>query len=382
MNPRWAEVFKTFGQQHIRHPDIRQSALIVLNLLKDLPLRHVGETSTGDLITLAPQWTCNSGHYTPDLMWEDVTYGGLESQVVSSRGNNVINQYTLGESFGLCLYSYTNLGLAQVINNWSANGASLDIEEAHINFVQIYHKSPRGIQTLQLYWPITPGLFFVDTMPGTSTFTQAGNITPPHVDGYGLTQRMAHFDGDKVWVVWPPTEENLRMVRDHNLSLGPRRENRLENWMKMLKDPQVFMMRQGDSFFLGASVIHACIAITPGAHYGVFCWRRESLDVAALNLSIFKDNLSALSSEQRKVLKRREVENKKKLSAVEKANRLADREDEDNFFSLSVQFYQGKKTEWVHTDSKAWGQIKKNVGQDEELDKYIKEATAFFKQIS
>lgn len=81
-------------------------------------------------------------------MWEDVTYGGLESQVVSSRGNNVINQYTLGESFGLCLSSYTNLGLAQVINNWSANGASLNIEEAHINFVQIYHKSLRGIQTL------------------------------------------------------------------------------------------------------------------------------------------------------------------------------------------------------------------------------------------
>lgn len=98
LDPRWAKALETFAQQQIRHPDIRQSANTVLNLLKDFQLHLVGDPCPGDLITRAPQWTFNSGHYTPDLMWEDILYGGLENQVVSSRGNNV-NQFTFRTPF-------------------------------------------------------------------------------------------------------------------------------------------------------------------------------------------------------------------------------------------------------------------------------------------
>lgn len=250
--------------------------------------------------------------------------------------------------------------------------------EAHINFVQVNHKSPLGIQSLQLDSPITPGLFFVDTMPGTSTFTQAGNITPPHIDGFGLIQQMAYFDGDKIWIVWLPMDANLQVVWDHFLSLGPKRENQLENWLRILDDPQLFIMHPGDSFFLGPSVIHACIALTPRAHYGVFCWRQESLDIATLNLSIFKQNHKDLVAEWAEIMRKREKGNKKKLTALEKANRDTDWQEEDNLFHLSMEFYRGEKREWTDTDSKAWNQIRKGWGSDEQLDLFMKEAKAFF----
>lgn len=253
-------------------------------------------------------------------------------------------------------------------------------EDPHINFVQIFHNSQAGVKTMQLKWPENPELKLVDTMKGSSTFTQAGNITPAHIDGFGLIQRMAHLGGDKVWIVWPPTEWNVRAVRDHHQALGPNRETRVDRWLEILKDPQVFLIRKGDSFFLGASVIHACVSLGPSAHYGEFCWKLQSLDVAKLNMGIFKEGYIQFVADRKQQMKNRQKENSKKLTSVEEGNRDTTRQYEDAYFEACKQFYQGVKGEWDDSDRKAWSAIQEEL-QSREVKKFLTETDKFMAKI-
>lgn len=268
-DPRWSRVIETYNTQQIRHVDVQTKGLILLDLLKrNYNLHYVGEGS-GKLLRKCPQWTTNQGKaYRDQMMWEDVEYFGVSKVLVADKGN-IVEGLMLGMFLGVkaFLIPFSTLLLGQIAANWQANGEPLSGQDPHLNFVQVYHFSPPpfGVNQLGLAWPVCEGLYFVKGGRGSSTFTQAGNVTPPHIDGFGLMQRMAHLSGDKVWIVWPPTRENITAARDNHKSIGASREGRLEVWLEVLKDPEVFLVRKGDSFILGPCVIHACISITSSA---------------------------------------------------------------------------------------------------------------------
>lgn len=251
--------------------------------------------------------------------------------------------------------------LGDIFANWQANGDPLSGDDPHFNFVQVYHNSPRGLRQLQLSWPVIQKLYFIDNSKGTSTFTQPGNVTPAHIDGFGLTQLMAHLDGCKVWIVWPPIESNLRAIRDHDLAIGPNREYRLERWFEHLKDPQVFLIRKGESVFLGSSVIHACVSVTRSAHYGVFCWERDSLGVAELNVRILQDGFADLRKTRIEQKKIRVKEDKKKtVDPLELRKRKVDREQEDSEYAACSEFYKDCRKEWQDSDRRMWDSMNKD----------------------
>lgn len=192
---------------------------------------------------------------------------------------------------------------------------------------------------------------------------------------------MAHLGGHKVWIVWPPTEYNLRAIRDHMRVLGPTRELRLARWLQYLQEPEVFLTRAGDSFFLGPSVIHACISITNSAHFGIYCWRRESLDVAQLNLRILQEGYEDFAKVLTEQRKRRQKEDKEKNVSVERhRNREEDRQLENAHAQLCLEFYQSCKTDWNQNDGQVWRTITMSE-QDKEIDKWIPVVEKFMGQI-
>ena len=46
-----------------------------------------------------------------------------------------------------------------MIANWQSNGDTLSGDDPHMNFIQLYHDSPRGLRQLQLDWGFIPVLF-------------------------------------------------------------------------------------------------------------------------------------------------------------------------------------------------------------------------------
>lgn len=251
----------------------------------------------------------------------------------------------------------------------------------HLNFVQVYHHSPRGLSLLQLGWPPIPDVYFLETGEGSTTFSQPGNITPPRVDGFGLTQIMAHLDGHKVWITWPPSESNLRAVRDHDRAIGPYRECRLEHWFEHLEDPQVFLIRKGDSFFLGSSVIHACISVTGSAHYRLFCWEKKSLALAKLNIKILRDGFAELGDARTEQKRKHRKEDKlKNASPLEVRKRKMDREEEDSKYETCLEFYKGCRQEWEQSDRKMWRRMNAD-NSNVEIDVFISNTEHFMSKI-
>lgn len=269
-----------------------------------------------------------------------------------------------------------------MIENWHSNGKTLRGLDPHINFIQIYPDSPRGLNELQIHWDTIPGLYFSERdKEGSTTFTQPGSITPPHVDGCGLEKIVAHLDGNKIWIVWPPTEHNLRAIRNPERTLGISRELRLGRWLQELEEPEVFLTRKGDSFFLGPSVLHACVAVTKSAHFGIYCWRRESLGLAQLNIRILQEEYGKLA----KVLAKRAVTRKKEdkekdVSRVLRRIGKVDRRQEYADADLSLSFFRDIKSDWYQDDRQVWETMNENQ-QDQEISQWIPVVDKFFGQI-
>lgn len=192
---------------------------------------------------------------------------------------------------------------------------------------------------------------------------------------------MAHLDGHKIWIVWPPTEHNLRAIRHEKQALGPDRELRLQRWLQELQQPEVFLIQKGDSFFLGPSVVHACISVTKSAHYGLFCWRREALGVAQLNMRIlqegFKDLAKALKEQEKK---RKREDREKDLTATQRRNRDEDRKAENAHADACLTFYRSCRSDWDRDDKVVWRKMSMDM-QDTEIVQWTADVEKFMGQI-
>jgi len=102
----------------------------------------------------------------------------------------------------------------------------------------------------------------------TSTLTSPGCITHPHVDYYGSRQYLVHFKGQKLWLLWPPTERNLSWYRERHIANMDHHRTLLA--IRELEGLQLCLF-SGDeeAFVLQPHVIHACISLSVCGHSGI-----------------------------------------------------------------------------------------------------------------
>ena len=236
----------------------------------------------------------------------------------------------------------------------------------------MFHNSADGLKLLEIRWEPIQGLYHAPKDgDGQTTFTQPGCITAPHIDGYCLEQIMAHLEGEKIWVVWPPTEHNIRKARDFSLTAMADFEQRPSVWFENFEDPQVFLTHTGDSYFLGPSVIHACISLTVSAHFGIFSWRRSSFKLAKFHSSYLQEEWLAYKKFEREVVARRKSEDKGVADATVVRKRFAERDMEDRRISRAKETFRMWKNNWTSMDKEVWDVMLKDE-PDSEMDKWYR----------
>ncbi|KAE9382560.1 hypothetical protein BT96DRAFT_952095, partial [Gymnopus androsaceus JB14] len=290
----WDDVFATFHRQHIPHPMVRKEALEALELLRDLPLNRPEDPTpnTSHLIVKAPD-SIQNHPFDTEYIWDDIEYAGLDKVNLVSRG----------------LTAYGSRVIASISANWSADADSLVEDDPHFNFIDVRYTSPNGMKVLNIRWKDFTDLITTDPI-GSATFTQAGNITFPHMDGHGNTQRASQQKGDKVWIVWPPSRENVVQVDAWYPTIPGQflRDRHFSLWLQKLKNPEVFYIKAGDSFTVLPGTIHACISVTQSVHHGIFHWNRSSFGLARELGELFQEAWQSFLQQVGEQIEQRDAE--------------------------------------------------------------------------
>ena len=113
----------------------------------------------------------------------------------------------------------------------------------------------------------------------SSTWTPPGAISHTHMDFYGSMQYFFHLSGDKLWLLWPPTENNLEFFSTlHKQTAGP---NRTLECILHLEGLQLLYQNSAPSpFILKPNTLHACISFTSSIHAGVRIWSVPCFDIS------------------------------------------------------------------------------------------------------
>lgn len=115
----------------------------------------------------------------------------------------------------------------------------------------------------------------------TSSWTPPGAISHTHMDFYGSTQYFIHISGEKLWLMWPPTERNLEWFSLlHKQPWTPHRTleciEKLEGLQLLYNDSPL------TPFILKPNTLHACISLSSCIHSGMRLWSLSSFDVSSL----------------------------------------------------------------------------------------------------
>ncbi|EEB88746.1 hypothetical protein MPER_13247 [Moniliophthora perniciosa FA553] len=118
----------------------------------------------------------------------------------------------------------------------------------------------------------------------STTFTQPGQLTYPHVDYYGGSQIVVHLSGKKLWLIWYPTGENLAELWKSHLEDNVRveYEQDLVAWICRLKGAIALYVDKPVMFRLPAFAIHAVISFTTSAHSGCYAYFEREFQVTEL----------------------------------------------------------------------------------------------------
>lgn len=272
--------------------------------------------------------------------------------------------------------------LGEIVANWMSQAPLADWDP-YLNFIDVSYGSPAGMKTLDIQWPDSEDLCaWKGSGTGSATFTQPGCITLPHIDGFGSGQRMAHLKGDKVWILWPATKDNMLQVRYflHTSELTTRRH--VVEWFKFLKEPEIFYTRESDSFDLAPSAIHACISITTSVHHGKFYWKKSSFGLAKEVGNMMGEGWTAFREGLKERKKIRKEENKEQISheAVQMRNEI--RQAEDAREILIRDAYLQWKKEWTSVDLGRWKELLKEDGEEnEEIEGWLKEMCSVLNKV-
>ena len=109
--------------------------------------------------------------------------------------------------------------------------------------------------------------------------TPAGAITHPHIDYHGAAQLMYHIHGRKLWLFWPATTRNIRILLERELREGNPIE--LPEAIHVLEELDVLLLEDTqEAFYLPAGMIHAAISFTTCSHAGVYVWAIDEYLIA------------------------------------------------------------------------------------------------------
>ena len=111
-----------------------------------------------------------------------------------------------------------------------------------------------------------------------SCLSPMGAITAPHKDYHGSSQVMYHISGEKLWMLWPPTPNNL-------LWYGKRRDrtsttNRTVEAIREMEGMTVLHVKDPIGFSLPPYGIHAVITFSASSHAGIRVWGYDWIDEA------------------------------------------------------------------------------------------------------
>jgi len=112
-----------------------------------------------------------------------------------------------------------------------------------------------------------------------SAWTPPGAITHTHMDFYGSMQYFIHLYGNKLWLLWPPSEKNLAFFS--TLHKQTASTNRTLECILHLEGLQLLYHDSSPApFILKPNTLHACISFTSSIHAGVRIWSVPSFDIS------------------------------------------------------------------------------------------------------
>lgn len=114
----------------------------------------------------------------------------------------------------------------------------------------------------------------------STVWTPPGAITHPHIDFYGPAQYMVHFHGEKLWILWPPTPNNLEWYSQHHRQVSA--ETLTIQAIRNLEGLHVqhFDGSSEEAFLVSPNYIHAVLSVSESAHCSTRVWRIEDFDEA------------------------------------------------------------------------------------------------------
>ncbi|KAJ3503996.1 hypothetical protein NMY22_g18062 [Coprinellus aureogranulatus] len=104
----------------------------------------------------------------------------------------------------------------------------------------------------------------------TNCWTPAGSLTLPHIDDFACGQFMIHWKGKKLWLLWPGTAANLRLMEFTHLTSGDLSTTLM--LIDQLEGLQLLYLTEEEfgeyTFYLRIATIHCCISVTESCHAG------------------------------------------------------------------------------------------------------------------
>ncbi|KAL0063595.1 hypothetical protein AAF712_009516 [Marasmius tenuissimus] len=107
----------------------------------------------------------------------------------------------------------------------------------------------------------------------SSAFTPPGSITRPHIDWYGAAEMMYHVSGEKLWLLWPGTPENLETLYNWKHK-SPNNDPTITitEAITRLKGLQLVFFSAPCAWELPPCTIHVCLGFSFSGHLGVAFW--------------------------------------------------------------------------------------------------------------
>ncbi|KAJ2920631.1 hypothetical protein H1R20_g16463, partial [Candolleomyces eurysporus] len=105
----------------------------------------------------------------------------------------------------------------------------------------------------------------------TNSWTFPGSITHPHMDGIACGMYIIHWRGVKLWLLWPPTHPNLRLM-EHSMLTPPSIDTTV-SLIKELEGLELLFLTDEElfefAFCLYPNTIHCCLSFTESSHMGM-----------------------------------------------------------------------------------------------------------------
>ncbi|KAJ4001081.1 hypothetical protein F5050DRAFT_1803507 [Lentinula boryana] len=369
----WEYVLSQWNRQFCRHAAVKTETSSLLNLLARYPVRLLGNGTQSSLLRELGCPTLQIP-FKDKIIWDEFRLSSKGMYEISNKGM-VEHEWTIGD----------------VIEHWAGKEYLVNATDPYLNILEVFPVLEQGgLMDLGVRWAPedSPSPFILDEPHRmTTTYTQPGGITIPHTDGFGYGFRVIHMKGVKVWLLWPPNQKNLGLIkRDIQ---GPREnDSHLSHYIDHLDGMEIWLVKPGHgdlpvAFELRSSTIHACISITVCAHSSVSTWRREDFDGARACNDYMKTSwrlwMSCMQSQKQK---REEEDRSNNVLDEQLALIRARRGLEDQWDTLTFEFFDEWKDTFQKYEEPRWKELAR-LGKepDSEILAWIKEVKKFLKQI-